>query len=509
MTRFVHQLQARATGHSLGMVGEQLNPKKAILLLPRHPTSWRKLFEIAVLMRESPDLRPIFVLANAEMVGHANECRLHGIDHIEVYSRIEQDVQNRSPILAPLMKQLSRWFSRHDRLANCFFVSLFRMTEMIRRLKIEYRVYGEICKSERPAAILVPGDRELSPVPGMLRAGRELGIPTIIVATGHPYTQGVAFFRKPYSRFRVSLADRPPLLNFYAARRYPKQVHETAYGPMLFSPGWIVCALASLNMLPENPWVQGGGHSSYVLLNDRRRINAFLELGAPEHKLVLLGDHLLDPLFNAWSERDVVRSNFFKAHGLPADSKLIMFSVPNDAEHNVCSWDEHLGRMALYFEKLGNARANVFLSLHPKSSPESYRALAEKRGLKFATQRLTEILPAADIFVCSGSSTIQWAQLCGVPAINLDYFSLKDVEYVDTPGVYNVVSPEEFEQLLQLTLAGNNTLDAAFRQHSADLRAGCRFDGQSGQRICSFLSVGINEIPLGGTAPRRSKMARL
>ena len=66
---------------------------------------------------------------------------------------------------------------------------------------------------------------------------------------------------------------------------------------MLFSPAWLTFAHANLGMLSDNPWVQGGGLSDYVLQHDARRRQGFIDLGVPARKLVDVGDPSLDLLY--------------------------------------------------------------------------------------------------------------------------------------------------------------------------------------------------------------------
>lgn len=109
-----------------------MSVKKTILLLPRHPTSWRKLFDIALLMNESSGLRPVVVLASMATAAYADECRQYGIEHIALYPQIERRVQEQSPFLISMLAKLDRWLAGHDRLANGLLISLFRILEMRR-----------------------------------------------------------------------------------------------------------------------------------------------------------------------------------------------------------------------------------------------------------------------------------------------------------------------------------------------------------------------------------------
>ena len=216
-------------------------------------------------------------------------------------------------------------------------------------------MFRQALEKLRPAAVMVPGDREASPVPAFLKSASDLGIPIVNAGFGSPYPEGVALSRVGFPRFSLEWRHFPPLLNFAAGLLFPRQVYNAPQGRMLFSPAWLTFAHASLGMLSENPWVQGGGLSDYVLQHDARRRQGFIDLGVPARKLVDVGDPSLDLLYAAYRDRDAARAQLLKTHSLPPRAELVIFSVPNDAEHGVCDMASHLDRMRGYFEGLGAA----------------------------------------------------------------------------------------------------------------------------------------------------------
>ena len=152
-------------------------------------------------------------------------------------------------------------------------------------LRSEYDVFRQALEKLRPAAVMVPGDRETSPVPAFLKAASDLGIPIVNAGFGSPFPEGVALSRVGFPRFSLEWRHFPPLLNFVAGLLFPRQVYNAPQGRMLFSPAWLTFAHASLGMLSDNPWVQGGGLSDHVLQHDARRRQGFLDLGVPARNL--------------------------------------------------------------------------------------------------------------------------------------------------------------------------------------------------------------------------------
>lgn len=463
------------------------NPSLPVVaLFPRHETSWMKLFDLARLLRDGEKIHPVMILSTQEASGHAALCAQERIESIDLSGMREAEVKKNRGVLRAVLRPLEDFFARHDRIANCLPVSLLRFIDMRRRLQSEYNVFRQALAQLRPAAVMVPGDREASPVPAFLKSASDLGVPIVNAGFGSPYAEGVALSRAGFPRFSLEWRHFPPLANFIAARLFPRQVYNAPQGRMLFSPAWLTFAHASLGMLSDNPWVQGGGSSDYVLQHDARRRQGFIDLGVPARKLIDVGDPSLDLLHAVYRNRDAVRTQFLETHALGHRSKLVIVSIPNDAEHGVCDMASHLERMRGYFDVLGKSGANVLASLHPKSRRDDYKPLADEFGVTLMNERLANALPAADLFVCGTSSTVFWARLCAIPTVNLDYWKVRDADFVGVAGVENVETPAEFAKALTRHIA-LNTIDPAFQREAARLREDNQFDGNSAERIQQFL----------------------
>ena len=483
------------------MAGLTSNGRPSVALLPRHATSWVKLFDLACALRDSGKFRPVMILPTPVMSAYAAACAKADIEMVDLSLAREADLAINGGMLRKLLALLGNFFVRHDRIANCLPVSLLRFVDMRRRLQSEYDVFRRTLEKLQPSAVLVPGDRETSPIPAFLKAASDLGIPIVNAGFGSPYPEGVALSRKGFPRFSLEWRHFPPLLNFVAGLLFPRQVYKAPQGRVLFSPAWLTFAHANLGMLSDNPWVQGGGLSDYVLQHDARRRQGFIDLGVPARKLIDVGDPSLDLLYAVYRDREAVRVQLLKSYTLPARSKLVIFSVPNDAEHGVCDMASHLDRMRGYFELLGNSGANVLVSLHPKSRREDYQPLADQRGIVLMNERLANALPAADLFVCGTSSTVFWARLCGIATINLDYWKVRDADFVGVAGVENVETTAEFEKALTRHIA-LDAIDPAFQREATRLRDDNQFDGKSVHRIEQFL-LGLAKSGVSA-APQRA-----
>ncbi|MEK9968291.1 MAG: hypothetical protein VW600_04090 [Ferrovibrio sp.] len=470
-----------------------------VAFLPRHATSWVKMLDLAAVLKRDGSFSPLVLLTVEALAGRRAECEAAGIECMDLVEDLKA-CKIADGWIATAIRSAADWFKRHDKLSASLLGGILQSITLRRQLRAEYDVFQNLFQTIAPCALLAPGDRELSPVPPALKAARDLGVPVVVAAFSSPYTEGLVQARQHLHRFQLAISKWPPLLNLLARFMLPHQAIATARGAILFSPGWLTLTLAAEEMLSENPWIQGAGNSDFHLQHSYQRMADFIRLGAPSERMVMVGDVALDSLYRHFESRTGLRRSLDAQYGFMPDAPLAVFAVPNDAEHDVCSWDEHLERMDAFFKVLPSKSTNIVLSLHPKSPPERYAPLAGKYGLIIGQQRLYDILPAADLYICSGSSTVLWAQLCGIPVLNLDYLNIRDADFVSVSGIVNVVTPGELFSVLEQWRAGKNPFGDVLKR-STELRKDCLFDGRSGARILDFLntiSSGVKQVTLDG-----------
>jgi hypothetical protein len=94
--------------------------------------------------------------------------------------------------------------------------------------------------------------------------------------------------------------------------------------------------------------------------------------------------------------------------------------------------------------------------------------------------------------------------LCGIATINLDYWKVRDADFVGVAGVENVDTPAEFEKALTRHIA-LDAIDPAFQREATRLRDDNQFDGKSTQRIEQFL-LGLTKRAVPA-APERANVS--
>lgn len=462
----------------------------AVYVLPRHATSWSELEPLATRLKDK-GYRVKVVLANAYASGLRDRCLevgLHSVDVADAFGR-------RPPSLTD--RFLSWWSKSIGWGANCLPIGFVRYVQGRLQLRHERFILESLLRNDAVAAVLLPGDRELSPVPAMIAACRRVGCRSVIAASNNPYIESLMLSRARDRQFSLNPSEFPPLLNYVAAWLYPAQVHASKdLGKMLFSPGWLTLALGAEDALSGNPWVQGGGKSDWAVVPSHSKKEAYVRLGVPAEKVRVVGSIEFDRLFESFLKRQATRRELERVHDLRRERPLAVMAVPNEAEHGFCDMPTHLVRQESFWRELAASGVNVVLCLHPKSTKQTYQSLADKLGFALSERPLVECLPAADLFVCSLSTTIFWAQSCGVPVLNMNYLGLESGLFQKPHGYYEAGDPKAFREVVGRALADLAAGPSDdLRRQTEEAARDYMFDGRSFERIVGILEEIIKERP--------------
>jgi hypothetical protein len=456
-----------------------------ILFWPRHAVAFRKMLPQCRLIRDRLPYRPVVVIPPGGEAWIA-ECAAEGIAWLDCSSGVPADpfvstaeswqaLSERVP--APLRRILA-----DERVACSLPADIWRFQRAVRQLRTSYRYWRKVLEREAPLAVMMPGDRELGFVPAVLRAAADLRIPAVVGLTASPTSDGLIANRRGQRRYRSR--EGAPVMNRLAAALWPRQVAGSDDGPLLFSPGWLTLALGTHRMLSANPWFQGGGNSTDMIVDGERKHEAYMAAGVPAAKLRMIGDLSHAALFRHLQDRGGIRARLEAKYGLEPAKKLVVFAVPIFAEHGLLGWAEHRRQLDLFAAQLAVNRQNVLLSFHPKSRREEYSFLTGKHQLVAASEPLEELLPAADLFIGGNSSTLDWAVLCRKPVINIDYAGIRDRAYLGNPALFNAPTPESFQAALARILPHPEQVGALQDELARKLSL---FDGKVEERFLDFI----------------------
>jgi hypothetical protein len=262
----------------------------------------------------------------------------------------------------------------------------------------------------------------------------------------------------------------------------PKQQRHVLYYSSRVLP-----ALASLGLLPPNPWLLGGGLADLVLVESERVHGQRLEQGQDPRRILVTGHPGHDALFSGYARRDELRRELALSYGLRAESPLAVVALPQLGEQGTLDWDSHWREIRFLGQTFRDLPAEFLVSLHPKMDANRYLFLEEEYGLRLARERLSAILPAADLFLATYSSTVHWATLCRVPALVFDFYQIDFRLFDDLPGVVTVTDRKTLAAEAEKILRDAGRRATLGRAQGESARLLSPFDGRCGERILRAL----------------------
>ena len=207
------------------------------------------------------------------------------------------------------------------------------------------------------------------------------------------------------------------------------------------------------------PWILNSGFAAAIAVESETSRRRYIQLGFRASKLHLVGDGLSDELFkhSCFAEKHgvAVRSRYFEDPTKP----LIVCAFPPDQYEEspnpafeYQSYDTLAAGWFDAFRVLGES-SNVLVCVHPRMAVGTLQRL-ESPSVRLAAGHLHEVLPHADIFVASASTTIGWALSLGIPVINYDCYRFGYADFRAASGVVHITDRVAFSAALREILGG-------------------------------------------------------
>lgn len=440
------------------------------LLLPSHATTWDIMHLVAQDLLRDQRLEPLLLIPPQRPAAWREACQAAGIAFHEL-----------SPDPAPPANGLLRRVLRrlHPRLA----LELQRR-EHRQRLARQLE-QARVVLAQSQARVLVVGNGRLpnQELP-FIKAAHELGLPVVVPPVAMPGYRGSLGRLRQKPEF---LAAGQPRL----ARRLPAQVTPSQYlaGDIFFYPPAMTLALDDLDLLPPNPWVLGGGLADLILADGPHFAREYAKEGVPAARIKVVGHPHHDQVHAGWLNRVDLKAGVLAEYGLDPERPLAIMALPQLGEHGQVPWERHWREMRFLAQALRDQGGNALISLHPRMDPDQYQFLESEFRLPIARQRLAAILPAADLFLATFSTTVLWAVLCRIPCLVVDFYDFGYDVYDFITGVEKVSQREEFSPRLAELLSpeGQARRDHLSRENQRWAEELSIFDGRCRQRLVQSL----------------------
>ena len=320
----------------------------------------------------------------------------------------------------------------------------------MKKFKKEYNFFFKLFKKFKPIAILLPGDRELGPIPSILKASNKLKIKTIITTTSSllPSLDMVSWTRRNNKEFKIGIKSFISFFNLLISFFFEDQLHETKYGKLLFSPGPLILCLYFIGMLPKKPWCVGASQSDYIIAKGKKEIKLMLGLGLERKKILNFGALEYDNLLNSINNKKKIIKQFFNNKSFSKKKKIILFSIPHNPEHNIISMEKQIKQLKIIFKTLSRINENIILIFHPKTNLNFYKDLLKNYNFIISKKSYIDLIPISDLYLCGNSTTVSVAEICNKPIINLDFVNL-DFSWIKNKKLKNVTNMNELYLILK------------------------------------------------------------
>jgi glycosyltransferase involved in cell wall biosynthesis len=267
------------------------------------------------------------------------------------------------------------------------------------------------------------------------------------------------------------------------------------------NPG-LIHALERRNLVPANPWMTNSGYVDRIAVESERMLDVYRKAGFPEQQLVLTGSCADDLLHAVLREKEARRDALCRDLGLPNDRPILLSAlVPDQLGSGVpcCEFADYAALVEFWVKTLAAwaHKMNVVLKINPRYRREEFLYL-EQWGATVAPHDTIELVPLAEVYVTSISSTLRWAAACGIPSINYDVYHYRYGDFTDVAGIVHVEKKAEFSAAVARLVTDEAHRAQLRRLQRGEAQSWGRLDGKSMDRLVSL----FDELGTGSLAHR-------
>lgn len=347
----------------------------------------------------------------------------------------------------------------------------------------QLRQFRRILAQRRPAVIVLAEDNVSGATGLFTRAAHEVGCRVVV----SPYT--VANALEPAEAFyHLREHHLQRWSNRMFARLCPQWVFEYKGRRLLRLPAWNAAAQELLGIAPPRPWALNSGRADAIVVESQKRVEYYRAAGLKREPLIVTGGAFDDELAGFRAQRQSVRLELCRRHGLPADRPLVLCGLPPNqlSCRPQCQYGTFEALVRAWLEPIvRQSRFAPLVRLHPRLDRRELQFIEAELGLAISEEPTARLIAISDLYIASASATIRWAIACGVPVVNYDVFQYGYDDYDDAGGVLTVQTHQEYGTLVGRLCGEAGWYEDLRRRQEACREEWGRLDGRSGARIVS------------------------
>lgn len=241
------------------------------------------------------------------------------------------------------------------------------------------------------------------------------------------------------------------------------------------------------------PWILNSGYAAAICIEGQAMKSHYGALGFIENKLHAIGSPRDDILWHKIQKNIDRNSRLVQELAIDPRLPTVLCSFPPDqygpsgavnAGFEFSSYDQLMLR---WFEVLNGmvGAANIVVKPHPRLDVGRLVDFAGD-GVRLSTVSTETLLPLADLYVASVSTTIRWALALGLPVINYDTYGYGYQDFRAAKGLVDVYRINDFRRELALFVSDQAAAAELHRRAEWDAQTWGRIDGQFGVRFAEL-----------------------
>ncbi len=470
--------------------------------MPHSSSSFSEMLAIALAIKEQGKYVPLFLIHWKDNHNAVKLCLDHDIGYflhnVKEQKGAKKGSKNKIIPKAPNHQIKSQLAGKGTikKLQRTFLIQLLYYLMVFAREKFAAK---RLLAKYNPICILTVGDRHVGIETALVTQANTFGIPSIILPFALSDRPSSAAYRLAQKDWETTFG-MSSRINRWLAKIKPKWVYETEQYRLLWnSSAWMIAAHV-ICILPVDPWNLGGGRAWKMALESDQARDILVSEGLHPQKIEVVGKPRYDNSANIKTDRAKWRETICRDFELDPDKPILLCSVPQLAEHELLSWDEHWEDIEFLFQGLAKAHdeLNVILSLHPKSDLNHYLPRAETYGHIIAsTYSYDQLIPICDAFVATFSSTLTLAIVSQTPSVVIDFDWFGYDTFDDVSGIVVVRDRAQFVPTLQRLFSDRAYYDRLVEGLRESAPYWGRFDGNATERVLNLMDKYIqrgNEI---------------
>lgn len=350
------------------------------------------------------------------------------------------------------------------------------------------RIIQPLLKSKSFTAIVIVDEPATIQLFLTVRSAAKMNIPTVVIPYSISNESEPLESYKDNPRHIVSKRMTP-----YIKKLFPRWCRFYEGNLLIRLPIESIIIWKLFNLQDDNPWMYCTGYSRAVVATSEFHKQYLQRSGVPSEKIINLGTLCDDVLATSFLKRKARKERTDEVHEKP----LLLCGLPPDQSRETVygSYTDFLLAWADCLLKAEKAGWQVVVRPHPAVKDDAVQLLKDK-GLSVSFEDTASLIPIADIYFTSISSTIRWALACGVPVINHDIYMYNYSDFEDASGIFTTIEPVKMQVELERLINNLEELGHVQRALSKEREFWGYLDGKNGDRLLSFLdSIDGVEIP--------------